>query len=625
MRRHRPSWLAAVLAVAALVAIGGSAVAYFTGEGVGSASAAVSKLTASTIATATPAVGGTVSLTWSAVTAPGSGAVKYYVTRDGGDPAGTCAAPAVPTAAISCTDSGLAPGNYTYTVTAIWRSWSVTSAAKTAKVTSGSAAYLTLAAATTTPAVAASNNLTITAKDENGSTVTTYTGSHSLTFSGATASPSGQNPTVANSSGTAVNFGNATAINFTLGVATVTSSRNGLMKIFRAGPANIVATESSSGITTAAPPAITVTPGAASKFIVAGATTTPAAGARTDLTITAQDTYGNTATAYTGSHSLIFSGASASPGGNQPTVSSSAGADVSFGTATAIEFSAGIATPSGAANGEMTLYKSGAASIKAAEGSLATPNALAVTVAAGAATKLVLSAASTTPVAAASNNLTTTARDAYENNATSYSGSKSITFSGALAGPAGTLPTVVNSAGTAVTFGTATALNFSSGVASVSSSKNGLMRLYQAGATGVSATDGTVSTVVPLALTVAIGSAARWALTGVAVSAGTIGSPCLLTCAVASLGNGGTVTAKIAVTDTAGNLVSDVGTGHAAKVTSNSGALVGTPLTIEATGPAVSSTGFTYTSPANGNFSNTITVATSSGTNYTSATATASR
>jgi hypothetical protein len=624
MRRNR-SWLAGVLAAAVLAAIGGSAIAYLTSEGVGTASAAVSKLAAPTITAATPAAGGTVALAWGPVSAPDGGTVRYFVTRDGGDPAGTCAAPTVPTAATSCTDSGLAPGTYAYTVTAVWRSWSATGTAKTAQVTIGSAQHFTLAAATAAPAVAASNNLTITAKDANGSTVTTYTGSHSLTFSGASASPSGSNPTVVNSAGAAIAFGGATAINFTLGAATVTSSRNGVMKIFRAGPASIVATESASGVSTATPLAVTVTPGTATKFALSGATTTPAAGTRTDLTIAAQDTYGNTATAYTGSHSLVFSGPLAAPGGNQPTVSDSTGTDVPFGAATALEFSAGIAVPSGAANGEMALYKSGSASVKATEGSLTTPTALALTVAAGAASKLVLSGSTSIPVAAASSNLTTTARDAYENTATSYAGSKSITFSGPAAGPAGTLPTVVSSAGTVVSFGTPTALNFSAGVASVSASKNGLMRLYKAGATEVAATDGTISTVAPLALTVGVGAAARWAPTGVVASAGTIGSPCLFTCAVAALGNGGTITARVSVTDSAGNPVSNVGTGRVAKVTANGGAIAGTPLAIEPTGPAVSAASFTYTAPAAGSFSNTITIATSSGTSYTSATATASR
>jgi hypothetical protein len=616
-----------VIVAAVLVAISGSALAYFTSEGVGSASAAVSKLSTPSITAATPAVGGTVSLAWSAVTAPGTGTVTYYVTRDGGDPAGTCAAPAVPAAATSCTDSGLGVATHSYTVTAVWRSWSATSTTSTAKITIGPVDHFTIAAATLTPAVSVADNLTIAAKDENESTVTTYTGSHSLTFSGASSSPSGSAPTVANSSGTAVAFGSATAINFTTGVATVSSSKNGLMKIFRAGPASIVATESSSGLTTSTPLAIVVTPGTATKYTLAAATTTPTAGTRNDLTITAQDTYGNTATAYSGSHSLVFSGASAGPNGNLPTVSDSAGADIAFGTATAIVFSAGVATTADIANGEMTLYKGGGGttSVKATEGSLTNATALALTVAAAAAANLTLTASTTTPVAAASSNLTTTAKDTYGNTATSYTGAKNITFSGASASPAGTLPTVVNSGGTVVNFGSPTALNFSSGVASVASSKNGLLRLYKAEVANVSATDGTISTAAPLAVTVSVGAASRLGLTSVAVSAGSIGSPCLFTCVVTVLGNGGTVSANVSVTDSAGNTVSNLGTGHAVKVTATGGTIAGTPLTIEATGPAVSGTRFTYTAPASGSFSNTITAAVSAGTSYTSATATASK
>lgn len=620
MRRVRFSGTLA--AVAALTALATSAFAYFTGEGLGSASAGVSKLTAPTITSAAATAGGSVSLTWSAATAPDSEAIKYYVTRDGGEAGGNCADPGAPDAALACTDKGLTLGTHTYTVTAVWRSWTATSGTSSAKVVVGQATHFTIAAASTSPAAGASDNLTITAKDDNENTVTTYTGSHSLVFSGASSSPGGNAPTVVNSSGTAVAFGSATALTFSSGVAAVSSSKNGLMKIYRSGAASIAASEGT--LNTPEPLALTVTPGAATKYTLAAADTTPEAGEADDLTITAVDTYGNTATAYTGSHSLVFSGASASPGGTAPTVSDTAGNDVPFGTATPIVFSAGIATPSGANNGEMVLYKSGSASIKATEGSLTNATALALTVAAAAATKLVLTAATTTPVAAASDNLTTTAQDTYGNTATSYTGSKNITFSGASAGPAGTLPTVVNSAGTAINFGSATALTFSAGVAAVSSSKNGMMRLYLAGSTGVSATDGTISTEAPLAFTVAVGTAAKLALTSVTATAGSIGSPCFFTCAITTLGNGGKITARVSVTDSAGNAVSGIGT-YAVKVTATGGTIAGTPLTIAATGPAVSTATFTYTAPASGNFTNTITAATSTGTTYTSATATASR
>ncbi|HEV7615719.1 MAG TPA: hypothetical protein VGO36_05775 [Solirubrobacterales bacterium] len=624
MRRLlRTKLTGALLGTALLVAVCGSALAYFSSEGLGTASAAVSKLTTPTITVATPAAGGTVALTWSAATAPGAEAVKYFVSRDGGEPAGTCAKEAAPAVATSCTDSGLAIGAHSYTVTAVWRSWSVTSATKTATVTIGPATHFTISAASATPAVSVADNLTITAKDENEATVTTFAGSHSLVFSGASASPGGTAATVANSSGTAVAFGSATALTFTAGVAAVTTTKNGILKVYRAGAANIAASEGA--LNTPAPLALTVSPGAATKYTLAAATATPAVGAADDLTITAQDAYGNTATTYTGSHNLVFSGASASPDGTLPTVSDSSGNDLAFGTATPIVFSAGIATATDDLNGEMTLYKSGATSVKATEGSLTNATALALTVAAGTATKLILVAATTTPVAAASDNLTTTARDAYENTATSYAGAKNIVFSGAAASPSGAAPTVANSAGTAISFGTATALTFTAGVATVSSTKNGVMKLNKVGAASVTATDGTISTLAPLAFTVTVGLASKLALTGVTSSAGSVSAACFFTCPVTLLGNSGTISAGVSVTDSVGNTVSELGSGHTVKVTATGGTVAGTPLTIAETGPAVAATQFTYTSPASGAFTNTITAATLAGTVYTSATATASK
>lgn len=130
---------------------------------------------------------------------------------------------------------------------------------------------------------------------------------------------------------------------------------------------------------------------------------------------------------------------------------------------------------------------------------------------------------------------------------------------------------------------------------------------------------------MPLAFTVAVGTAAKFALSEASASAGSIGLPCLFTCPVTALGNGGTISAAVSVTDSVGNVVSALGSGHAAKVTATGGTVAGTPLTIPTTGPAVSATRFTYTAPASGTFTNTITVAVSTGTAYTSATATASR
>jgi hypothetical protein len=620
--RRLPTRAAGIAAAATVAAMAGTALGYFTTSGVGSASASVADLGIPSISAATPAAGGTVALTWTAVTAPGSGTVTYSVTRDGGTPAGDCPTVASPAAVTTCTDSAVAIGEHTYTVTARWRSWTETSAKKSATVTIGAATKFAISAASSTPAAGAADNLTITAKDVNNSTVTTYTGSHSLTFSGASSSPGGNAPTVVNSAGTVVAFGSATALTFTSGVASVSSSKNGLMRLYAAGATTISATDGS--ISTTPGLAVTVSPLAISKFSLAAASTTPTAGATDNLTTTAQDTYGNTITTYTGSHNLVFSGASASPGGTVPTVSDSAGNAIAFGTATPITFSSGVASASGSLNGEMRLYKSGSTSVKVTEGSITSANAT-VTVSPAAAAKFSLAAASTTPTAGANDSLTTTAQDAYGNTATSYTGAHNLVFSGATASPNGTAPTVVNSTGTAVAFGSATALNFTSGVASVASSKNGVMKLNRAGAASIVATEGSISNTTPLAVTVSPAAAARLALSGTTISAGVLGSPCLFTCSVTGLGNSGTVKAKVAVTDSLGNTVSNLGTGHAVTVTATGGAITGGALTIESTGPAESSTQFTYTAPASGSFTNTITAAKSASPIYTSATATASQ
>lgn len=620
MKRLRLTGISGGILVATVVALAGSALAYFSDNGAGNAAAAVSKLNAPTITAATPAVGGAVTLTWNAVTPPGEGTVTYYVTRDGGKPAGNCPDQSAPTAVTTCTDGAVPIGEHTYQVTALWRSWQATSAVKSAKITIGIVTAFTVSASATNVVAGGSSNLTITAKDEAGNTVTTYTGSHSLVFSGANASAGGTKPTVSNSSGTATNFGTATAISFTSGVATVSSAKNGVLRLYQSGTASIVATEAL--ITTPSPPTITVSSAAAAKFVLTAASSTPVAGALDELTTTAQDTYGNTATSYTGSHSLVFSGASASPGGNTPTVSDSTGADVAFGAATAIEFTAGVAKASEANGGAMKLYRSGSTSVKATEGSITTPTAVTVTVAPGSATKLVLSSSTLTPVAATGFNLTTTAQDTYGNTATGYTGSKNITFAGASASPSGALPTVVNSAGTAVNFGTATALTFTSGVATPASSKNGFTKLNKAGVAALTAGDGTISTPASLALTVSTGAAARLGLTELTASAGTIGSPCLFTCSITTLGNSGTVKAKVAVTDSVGNVVSNLGAKTINVTVTSGGTIAGSPLTTPESGPAISATEFTYTSPVSGSFTHTITAAS---TGYTSATATVSK
>jgi hypothetical protein len=598
------------------------ALAYFSTSGVGSAAAGVKTFSAPTISAATPGAS-SVALSWSAVTPPGPGTVTYSVSRDGEDAGGNCPDISPPQTVTSCTDGNVPIGTHTYTVTARWRSWSASSAPSSAKVTVVAVVSLELEAATETVAAGAADNLTITAEDASGNPVITYIGSHNLTFSGASNSPIGTAPTVANSSGTATKFGTATAITFTKGVASVTSStKNGLMKLYKAGTTSIAVSDGA--VSNSTPVVVTVTPGPATKLSLAAATTTPVAGVEDNLATTALDAYGNIATSYTGSHNLTFSGAAASPNGTVPTITNSAGVATGFATAMPIEFSAGVATVSGSGNGVMELYKPVSTSITVTDGAISAP-ALVFTVAAAPAARFTLGAASLKPAAAATDNLTTTAFDEYGNTATSYVGAHNLTFSGASSSPSGTPPSVIDSAGSTISFGAPTAINFTNGIATVSASKNGVMKLYKAETAVLSVSDGSISTTATLAVTVATTTATRFAFTNVVVSGGALSSPCLFTCTVTDLGNSGTFSANIGVTDAYGNLLTALGSGHSATVTASGGTVTGGALTIATAGPAESATRFTYTSKSAGTFSDKITAAKSAGTAYTSAIAETSR
>src|ERR1019366_9183917 len=179
--------------VVALSLLSAGAFAYWSNAGEASASASLATLTAPTISSATPGAGA-VALTWSAVTAPSSGTVDYYVTRDGGAPSSGCPSSSTPSTATSCTDTGVSIGAHEYTVTAVWRSWTATSTAKSVSVAFGPATHFQIPAASTTPPANETHNLTITAKDASNNTVSSYSGSQTLTFSEPSSSPNGKAP-----------------------------------------------------------------------------------------------------------------------------------------------------------------------------------------------------------------------------------------------------------------------------------------------------------------------------------------------------------------------------------------------------------------------------------------------
>lgn len=313
--RLRISLVLAGISLAALVLSVPVALGYFGSPGSGYATAALGTLTAPAAPTATPGAG-TVALSWSSVAPPtGSGTVSYYVQRDGASADGNCPTQASPSTGTSCTDSGLSPGTYNYTVTAVWRSWSATSSSTPATVT-GPLDHFSLAAATTAPTAGAGDNLTITAQDTAGNTVTSYGGDRTLTFGGASTIGANQ-PTVTSKTGAAVAFGTGETITFTNGVATVSSSSNGVMTLYKAETASVTVSDGthtgslSVTVSPAAAGSITATSGGGQSATAGSAFTNP-------LVATVGDSYGNPKSGVSVTFSGPSSGASANfaSGGN---------------------------------------------------------------------------------------------------------------------------------------------------------------------------------------------------------------------------------------------------------------------------------------------------------------------
>ncbi len=104
------------------------------------------------------------------------------------------------------------------------------------------------------------------------------------------------------------------------------------LQLNTAGNYNIVATDTTHAtVTSATSNQVTVNPGSAVHFTISAATTTPAAGAGDNLTITALDADGNTDPSYTGTHNLTFSGGT-TIGSYVPTVTDTSGNADAFGT-----------------------------------------------------------------------------------------------------------------------------------------------------------------------------------------------------------------------------------------------------------------------------------------------------
>jgi outer membrane protein OmpA-like peptidoglycan-associated protein len=200
---------------------------------------------------------------------------------------------------------------------------------------------------------------------------------------------------------------------------------------------------------TAVDRSFTVNPGAATALVVTGTASQTAGGTQT-VTITAVDSSGDTATGYTGSKTLTFSGASVSPDGTAPTAVNASSSAVAFGSTTALTFSSGVATTS------MALYLVESATISVTDGTISSTGAdrLSVTVSVGTASKLAVATEPSAGVSGAVLSRQPVVRvvDAYGNLTTSTA-TVTVTASG------GTLGGLQASSGIAAASGVATFTN----------------------------------------------------------------------------------------------------------------------------------------------------------------------
>jgi alpha-tubulin suppressor-like RCC1 family protein len=358
---------------------------------------------------------GTATLSWTAVAPLGGGSVVYYVQRDGAAASGDCPAQAAPTAVLTCTDGGLDKGTHTYVVTAVYMSWTAASVEVPVTLASGPVDHFVVTAATTTPTAGQPDNLTIAAFDAAGNAAVDYAGTICLTFSGPGLSPNGTPPAYPAPGPCS---GGHSAVTFAAGVAA-------------AGPASIVVTDSA-GHSNGAGLAVVVGPAGLSAFAVP----TPisqVAGVQFPVSITARDTYGNTASGYTGARCLVFSGPGSSPNGTAPVYPPRGACAAGQSSVT---FASGVA-----AAVPITLYNPAVATILTVTDAPSgkTGSTSAFTVQAGPVAVFTIPTP-TEQVAGVQFTVTITATDAYGSPAASYAGTKCLTFSGPASSPNGTVP-----------------------------------------------------------------------------------------------------------------------------------------------------------------------------------------
>jgi hypothetical protein len=337
----------------------------------------------------------------------------------------------------------------------------------TVSIGAGGATQLVLSSVPSSTTAGSSFNITVTAKDSNGNTATSYAGSVSMTSSdGIAGLPPPSNLTNG------------------VGVFSVILKTSG-SKTVSAGDGTLSVTSSG----------ITVNPGAydVTQSVVTTSLSSLNSGSTLTATLSAKDTFGNAnPTGLPAVAAIAFT-------------STSVGGTGTFGPVTN--------SGSGTYTSTFTAVTSGSVTIGATISAVAVSNNATVSIGASAATQLVLTTIPASTTAGSSFNITVTAKDSNGNTATSYGGSVSITSSDGIAG----LPLA-----STLTSGT----------------KTFAVTLKTAGSKTVSAGDGSLSVTS----------------SGITVNPGAYDvTQSIVTASLSSLNSGSTLTATLTAKDSFGN------------------------------------------------------------------------
>ena len=646
-----------LLLLAAFTVVGTSAWAYWTTTGNGTASTTTGTLNPPTnvVAGNTP-VSTTVHVSW---TAPTSGAAPtgYYVTPSGGAAtSSTCGTVSSPAPATSCDYTAITTaGAFTYTVTAVFHSWTAISSASNS---------VTVVTDMTPPTVTI--NQAVGQADPTNSGTVAFTAVFSEPVTGFT----NGDVTVGGTAGgtkTAAITGTGAVYTVTIsgatGNGTITASIGASTVQDLAGNNNTASTSTDNTVTLdTTAPTVTLTsnpssPNGTNGWFKSSVTWAPNGSdlsgiascqipvaysspdsMTASVTRTCTDIAGNIGT---GTATFQYDGTA--PAAN---VTSPANLASVVGTSVAVTSTNAADTTSGVASVQFQ--------VKPAAGTFANI---------GAADNTSPYAATwdTTSVVNGSYLLQTVVTDAAGNTFTS--GSTSVTVANVYAfvvsnpGPqtagtafgGGTLQLQVNGVNSATFAGAAYAGNKVIGFTGPSTSPSGTAPTYPLtvaftdglgtiGANAITLTTAQITTLTATmtadsiagtsgTLTVGAGGATRLAWsnvtpgTGASAPGAAAPTPCLFTCTWSNFGTGSkTFTATVSVTDSFGNTVSGVGAGKSASVTGTG--VTGGSLSLASVGPAVTSTQYTYTSPSSGaNFTHVLT-ATGSPAGWLTATAT---